>query len=182
MTKLRQCNQGRVEIYIYIFIYMTQSHWKNSSLLLILISGSVPAHLTSLLNSFLKIVEYFFFNAKTVFFFFSKALAELAYPPPSEPQDAVAPRSNPSTGEIQLHHLTWAGKGVSWINREGSAGRREECQRYRLAFSSPPTALEQRGCTADCWPHIYTPTGPCLHIHAHFSGVHVTPRHFDRHG
>lgn len=38
----------------------------------------------------------------------------------------------PAPAKSQLHASTllkWGGRGVSWINREGSAGWREECQR-----------------------------------------------------
>lgn len=38
----------------------------------------------------------------------------------------------PAPAKSQLHAstlLTWGGRGGSWINREGSAGWREECQR-----------------------------------------------------
>lgn len=102
----------------------------------------------------------YFLNLKLKYFifltvFFPEALAKLAQLSLAEPQDAVAPRSNPSTGEIQLHRLTWADWGVSWINREGSAGWRKECQiltgRHGLLWSTAVPLW--------CWllaPHLHS--------------------------
>lgn len=57
----------------------------------------------------------------------------------------------PAPAETQLHAstlLTWGGRGVSWINREGSAGWQEECQRcwqlgrrHRSLWSTAATSI-----------------------------------------
>lgn len=64
---------------------------------------------------------------------FSWTLAELLQRPCWSPKMLQLQGQTSVLAKSQLHAstlLTWAGLGVSWINRGGSAGWREECQRW----------------------------------------------------
>lgn len=110
---------------------------------------------------------------------FSWTQAELLHRPCWSPKMLQLQGQTPVLAKSQLHAstlLTWAGWGVSWINREGSAGWREECQRWwQLGrhHRSPHSGAQQHIHNAYYWLHIYTSMRLCLHIHADFRPVTV---------